>query len=332
MQSVDEKKHTSPSAAVVKAISETDNMIVICGPGVSVVSGMPDGMDTAVKLSHNTFERHTTLQAAIEECSATSLDAKNIDQDKLAAFNKLMAGFRKQARTAPPTNFYRFLHRVFREQRVKRCFTQNIDGLETQGYVGPQPRITMICGDNRMLRCPTKACRQVDTRHATSIDSKLLLGETVICASCSEESTRFLRPAIQARMADELLPGGSLRNAAIAAAEECELLLVVGTPLTCDDMFDLVHDIAAAVHGNYGAVVYVDPREVTGRNTRNIDFRFQLTIEEFFERVLKLMDEPSQDCATQVNLAAMTQGPSDRWYKVGELFECLQRKKNLYVH
>jgi NAD-dependent SIR2 family protein deacetylase len=78
----------------------------------------------------------------------------------------------------------------------------------------------------------------------------------------------------------------------MSAASRCELLLVVGVSLKASVMFDLVYDLAAKVHEQYGAVIYVGQDSIRGRNTNHtIDFHLRVDVEDFSARVRVAMDQ-----------------------------------------
>ena len=76
------------------------------------------------------------------------------------------------------------------------------------------------------------------------------------------------------------------------AAQECDLLLIVGVSLRHVALNALVYDIACTIRGRRGAVIYVDPRENVGRNIESyVDFRFKVSSEEFAQRVMGVMSK-----------------------------------------
>ncbi|KAG9125640.1 hypothetical protein FRC07_006794 [Ceratobasidium sp. 392] len=269
------------------------------------------------------------------------MNVERLREDKLAAFNKLTTDLRMQMRHVDPSYFHRVLRRGFQEQRVVQCLTKNIDGLDDQAAQAVQAaeerkgdsssRVIMMYGDNRWLRCLTASCPGVDAQEAPHIEQELLLGRSVACPPCTEAAKkirsqrligppglRFLRPAVQSRMASDLLPGGKLRIAILEAAKKCELLLVVSVSLKCRDTFDLISDIGACIHGGgYGAVVYVGHKPIIGRNTENIDFHLNVNIEEFSVRLLQAMDEREVEDHMEVD-STEGQEQSDRWYEVSQ--------------
>ncbi|KAG9092257.1 hypothetical protein FRC06_000172 [Ceratobasidium sp. 370] len=130
-------------------------------------------------------------------------------------------------------------------------------------------------------------------------------------------SVRFLRPEVHVQMGDDLLPLGNLRDEVLEASGGCELLLLVGVSLKCPETFDLIYDLSAKVHERYGAVVYVDPQPIKGRNTSHcIDFHLKIDIEDFSAQTLAEMDR-CKKAANDVEKRLTRQSESrDRWYEV----------------
>ncbi|KAG9095517.1 hypothetical protein FRC06_009708 [Ceratobasidium sp. 370] len=316
-------KHPTRIAEIAAAIAQTTKMMVMCGPGVSSV--VPS-KDMPLQLAHNGYTSATTLRAAIDDCSTLNPHAKQLGQDKLAAFSVTMTRLRMQARTAPLTSFHQFLQRAFSEKRVACCLTENFDGLEERDAPQADCPVVMVNGDNRWLRCCMSTCKGVNPTQAAELDMRLLSAEMVPCPGCVAEAAkmksqraagppalRFLRPAVRSDMDGDLQPGGKTRDAVLEAAEDCDLLLVVGVSLRSRATFKLVQDVATAIHGRYGAVIYVDPQAVKGIKIDHcIDFHLKVDAQLCSQRILRAMDEVANH-----NVGVMLlddDDPSDMWY------------------
>ncbi|KAG9084732.1 hypothetical protein FS749_005000 [Ceratobasidium sp. UAMH 11750] len=323
-------EHSSRCADLIRTISQTEKMIIVCGSGVCAASGMPSP-DTTVQLRHGKFQCQTTLRKAIKDCSRFNLNAKNLGEDKLAAFNKVMADLRIRARSATPSTFHQLLQHTLHERRVVRCLTCNFDGLETIGDSENEGRVVMMYGDNRRLHCCTEDCAGVDAQRQKHIEDELLSGRTVLCPPCTKiaetmgsqrrvgrSSVRFLRPEVHVEMADNLLPLGDLRDEILEAAASCKLLLLVGVSLKCPETFGLIYDLSSKVHEQSGAVVLVDPKPTKGRNTSHcIDFHLKVEIEDFSAQTLVAMNFKRQSPAGDVETLSPAKSESrNQWYEV----------------
>ncbi|KAG8690926.1 hypothetical protein FRC11_008080 [Ceratobasidium sp. 423] len=264
-------------------------------------------MDKSINLKCNDFEYEPTLQNAFDDCSALNVQAKSIPENKLAAFNAYMAKLRKEARSACPSTFHRFLRRALGEKRVVWCLTTSFDGLDEQPDPDYDGRIIRMYGDNRFLRCCMPSCPSLYCGDNMGIDEELIAGRTMYCPPCTEEARtirssrlaaqstmRILRPAVDIHLPPDLHAGGDIRSDVIKAAESCYLLLIVGLPPRSGEIYDLMKAIGSEVHLRYGAVIYVDDQPIIGRSTDQcIDFHLQVSIEEFSTRVLAALDKVS---------------------------------------
>ncbi|KAG8678024.1 hypothetical protein FRC09_020186, partial [Ceratobasidium sp. 395] len=294
-------------SSVIGAIAEAERIVIICGDGVySDVAGF-SGLDERVQLQHGEYDDQTTLREAIDECAPSNPNARNISESQLAAFNKAMARRREDVKDVTLGAFHSWLQRSFSQGRVALCLTANLDGLESQEDAAHDSRVKHMCGDNRILRCCNGNCPTLDTRAVPEVNKRLLEGRNIACPSCTIAGTtrskrtastgsaipRFLRPAVDnIQIDDRLLGRGSWRVDVLAAAESCELLLVVGVSLKHPDIYSLIYELSGRIHDRHGAVVCIDPQPIRGRNTHQVvDFHLRLNIESVFTRLLSTIED-----------------------------------------
>ncbi|KAG8713004.1 hypothetical protein FRC08_013806 [Ceratobasidium sp. 394] len=128
---------------------------------------------------------------------------------------------------------------------------------------------------------------------------------------------RFLRPAVQAAMDRTLQPTGSRRKEVLKAAASCDLLLIVGVSLKCEDTYELIEEVAEVVHRRYGGVVYVDQQPIRGRNANHsIDFHLRVDVQEFSKLVMNAMDSKTPVDEDVEMSAGDDDETSDLWYEV----------------
>ncbi|KAG8719760.1 hypothetical protein FRC09_010665 [Ceratobasidium sp. 395] len=127
--------------------------------------------------------------------------------------------------------------------------------------------------------------------------------------------SRLLRPSIDARMDHRLLPGGEWRDQILHVARGCELLLVVGINLKHTEIYQLIYEISGIIHHRHGAVIYVDPRPIRGRNTHQVfDIHLQVDIGHVFTQLLSAIhDPPGSEEETGSNPG---ESAEDRWFQV----------------
>lgn len=112
-------------------------------------------------------------------------------------------------------------------------------------------------------------------------------------------SRRYLRPAVQAKISTQLLPGSrsKLRKRILKELAKCGLLLIVGVSLRCNDTFNLVYELGCKVKKAGGVVVYVDSQSIRGRNTEQcFDFHLRVDVELWASGLLRRVNEVSSIC------------------------------------
>lgn len=118
-------------------------------------------------------------------------------------------------------------------------------------------------------------------------------------------------------MADEGLDydlqAGKQLSKLLDAADNCDLLLVVGTSLKSEAFGSLVRDVARRVHSGEGVVVYIDRESLNARKwAHHVDFHLRLDIEQCAGLILECMDEVSGQCGlSAANLADRVRYCSD---------------------
>lgn len=103
---------------------------------------------------------------------------------KLAILNKLMTQLRIQARTASPTLFHQLVASFHETDRLKRCYTQNFDGLQTRDNPEMVDKVVELHGSNEQLFC--YACSRQPSLPVIDFDLELLKTGLVRCPSCQE--------------------------------------------------------------------------------------------------------------------------------------------------
>ncbi|KAG8688543.1 hypothetical protein FRC11_005237 [Ceratobasidium sp. 423] len=269
-----------------------------------------------------------SLGTMITDCSAHD----RLAEDQLAAYNKVMATRRIQARTAPGNAFYHYFHQVFNRKHVVKYLTTNFDALEVNKKRTAEGKVVRLHGDNRFLRCCTPGCPGVKEKDTSALDDSLISGMTLSCVDCApsgEISLAFkgrrptlyyliaerpatsrrltqaalpysLRPAVQGSLGIDMLPGGKLRDKVITSAEQADLLLIAGISLQSDEIMYLVREIADRIHGRYGGVVYIGEQPMRGRNAKYyVDFHLKMAVNECAQQILDAMDRVRCGCLSE---------------------------------
>ncbi|CCO33221.1 hypothetical protein BN14_07294 [Rhizoctonia solani AG-1 IB] len=287
--------------AVVEAIAKTDRIIFLCGPDLSTAAGMA-ALNKPSAINSNGIASQMSLSALIKECSSPDRGLSQLPNKQLAAYNMAMAERRIRARSAPINTFHQYFQRVFGLKHVVRYLTTSFDALEAAGK-----------------RAVESKCPGVREKDVTAFDGSFLRGATLLCEDCplmaEQPSTsrrqaqaalsNHLRPAVQANIGIDMLPGGKLRNKVITGAKSTDLLLIAGISLQADEIMDLAQEIAEEVHGRYGGVVYIGEQPICGRTAKyHVDFHLKMDPDECAHHIFDAMErlqagdvsmEPSAD-------------------------------------
>ncbi|GAB1526316.1 hypothetical protein RhiTH_009483 [Rhizoctonia solani] len=94
---------------VLDAIAKSESIVFLCGPDLLASSGMPRLSQTST-FRHNTFDSQLPLSKMIVDCSEPNGGPSQLSDDQLAAYNKVMAARRIQARGIPSSPFHQYFH------------------------------------------------------------------------------------------------------------------------------------------------------------------------------------------------------------------------------
>ncbi|KAJ5279814.1 NAD-dependent protein deacetylase hst4 [Penicillium angulare] len=111
---------------LVETLRHQKDIVVIAGAGISTSAGIPDfrstdGLFKSLQKKHN-----------LKASGKLLFDAAVYQDDALTApFHELVRSLKIESEKTKPTKFHQMLARLGKENRLKRLYTQNIDGLET---------------------------------------------------------------------------------------------------------------------------------------------------------------------------------------------------------
>ncbi|KAJ5160345.1 NAD-dependent protein deacetylase hst4 [Penicillium canariense] len=111
---------------LVDTLRHQKDIVAIAGAGISTSAGIPDfrstdGLFKSLQKKHN-----------LKASGKLLFDAAVYQDDALTApFHELVRSLSVEAANCKPTKFHEMLARLGQENRLKRLYTQNIDGLET---------------------------------------------------------------------------------------------------------------------------------------------------------------------------------------------------------
>ncbi|KXG46772.1 Sirtuin family [Penicillium griseofulvum] len=111
---------------LVQTLRHQKDIVVIAGAGISTAAGIPDfrstdGLFKSLQKKHN-----------LKASGKLLFDAAVYQDDALTApFHEMVRSLSEEVANVKPTAFHQMLARLGIESRLKRLYTQNIDGIET---------------------------------------------------------------------------------------------------------------------------------------------------------------------------------------------------------
>ncbi|QRV74571.1 Hydrocephalus-inducing protein [Ceratobasidium sp. AG-Ba] len=298
--------HPKRFGDILNGITRTKSMMVLYGDATGGGQGLPS-IDEMVVVSYGPQEsRRMTLRALIQDLKPTQQrPAADHNPYVLASLNKIMAERRIAARSSQQGALLDLLSRINDSGRLSSAISTAFDAADDSASPDLRQKTVMVFGDNRRLKCCGPRCPGLDEAATSRLDlvfSNLddVTGKRRKCPVCypkfikdskkkrhGNEHTYSLRPAVDLDLADSIVAGED-RADLLEAAKSCQLLLIVGATLKSPLLRELVQDLSDYLHQNYGAVVYIHPEELKGRNLYNcIDFHLGLHVEE----AVKLIEE-----------------------------------------
>jgi NAD-dependent deacetylase len=217
-------------AALVVLAQPTRRIVAFTGAGISTESGIPDYRGPG-----GVWERNAP---------PTLSDFRENPETRLRYWRDRRVNY-PSLRDTRPNAGHLALARLERAGRLRAVITQNIDGLHQKSGIASESTYELH-GNAHVVRCLD--CRS--TWPAEQIQARLETEPLPVCARCGGP----LRAATV--LFGESMPEGPLRQA-IAAANHCDLMLVVGSSLVVQPAAR-IPEIAVAA-GARLAIVNRDP-------------------------------------------------------------------------
>lgn len=112
-----------------------------------------------------------------------------------------MARLRIMARDAAPTAAHRYIEQLRSANRLLRCYTQNVDGIQNKVTSDTCDYILELHGKNE-LKC--HRCHLPPAGDLRDLDEQLLSEGVAWCALCVDRGTYIIHPLVQFPNADLL--------------------------------------------------------------------------------------------------------------------------------
>eukprot|EP00668_Euglena_longa_P015521 GGOE01019610.1.p1 GENE.GGOE01019610.1~~GGOE01019610.1.p1 ORF type:complete len:460 (-),score=134.02 GGOE01019610.1:70-1449(-) len=274
------------------ATGQARRIVVMLGAGVSVSAGIPDFRTPGSGLYANLQKFNLPNPEAICELSFFKKNP--------APFYQLMKDlWPGQYRPTPAHYFVRLLHE---KGLLLRCFTQNIDSLETRAGI-PAEQLVAAHGNFDTARC-------IKTGRSVPIAE---LEEAVMNGTWQELRQKYrglVKPDVV--LFGEKLPH-RFEQCRRRDAPQADLLLVMGTSLQVEPFASLMHDVRSDVPRLLLNRELVGRRDSKGR----LGFRFEADDNERDVAMLTECDNGVLVLATllgwQDELATLMEGAGHRW-------------------
>ncbi|KEP47953.1 SIR2 family transcriptional regulator, partial [Rhizoctonia solani 123E] len=186
-----------------------------------------------------------------------------------------MVRLRRLSRNAELTSCHKYINQLRDKGRLLRCFTQNIDGLQTRERSDMSQVVVELHGNNVLLLC--HKCNRLPKEDIEELDERIMRDGMIECSRCNENRQglssnrrlRLLRPGyllprvLYNQDSVELEQGGLNLDQLEQAAGSADLLLVIGTSLSIEGPAKLVQSLAQKAHQVGGAVIYVGKGRLT---------------------------------------------------------------------
>ncbi|KAF8595559.1 DHS-like NAD/FAD-binding domain-containing protein [Ceratobasidium sp. AG-I] len=244
-------------------IASSARITVVCGAGISTRAGIPD-----FRSKDGLYHQRLGGRGGIDGAELFSLRTLS-DPVKLKVFNRTMTEMRIKARQTTITSCHSLISALFDAGRLLRCYTQNIDGLQTRDRSDMVEVVLEMHGSNSELVC--LKCHERPPGRAADFDNVFLDNGFAVCPRCEEQCDKAERENKRRRQPGILLPGilfneqsaeivrnGKSLEEMLADDSSSDLLLVVGTSLHTNGIAKLVKSLAKGVHVAGGAVLYIN--------------------------------------------------------------------------
>lgn len=265
--SQNDKNHRMVSTIAWKIV-RAKKIVFVTGAGISCNAGIPD-----FRSSNGLYD-----QAQVQSKS-TGLKGKDMfdvsvfnDESSTEEFFRFLHKMKCQIEHAQPTPTHEFIKLLDERKKLLRCYTQNIDGLESQLHMNVGldtiARIIPLHGEMSQVRCVVCSKTEAWTNsHSRSFESGCGL-ECHYCIDMQNDRIArgkrrtgrigILRPDI-ILYGEEHSHGDSI--AKIIAKDlksNPDMLVIIGTTLQIPGVKKLVKDAATKVHSKGGLVVLIN--------------------------------------------------------------------------
>lgn len=272
-------------AEVNKAVSSSKRMVILTGAGISCNAGIPDFRSTN-GLYNMVKQKHPGAVVKGKDLFDISLFRSESTLQVFATFMESLYGHTKHA---VPTETHKFIKHLKRQNKLLRCYTQNIDAIERKlslntGVVDDDEAerkpmifrkqwknldVVQLHGDLNSLSC-SHCFRNFEWKD--EFRQVLANGEVPDCPVClkifeermangkrlSSSTVGFLRPSIVLYGENHPNSESISRGLSMDIKSKPDCLIIFGTSLKVDGVKKLVKTLANEIHDRNGKVIFVN--------------------------------------------------------------------------
>ncbi|KAG8762684.1 hypothetical protein FRC11_008067 [Ceratobasidium sp. 423] len=277
--------HHQKSIGAVLQMART--ITFFCGAGVSTSAGIPDFR------SPGGLYAQSFVLGGVELRGDQLFDVSSLQSSqKLALMNQEMAKIRLKSREASIPKFQAWVALLNKQGRLRRCYTQNFDGLQLRAERAMATKVYEVHGSNQRLRCHT--CSYLCARPIEDFDHILSTQGLAQCTNCQAIAEKASASNKRPRPIGYLVPDVlfnqqthdiSLENKGwdLQLDTEVDLFIIAGTTLKTEGTLKLVKAMAQNVHHHGGVVIYVDRGGLSKRLSTFVDVHFRMDVDIFSE-------------------------------------------------
>ncbi|CCH61389.1 hypothetical protein TBLA_0E03350 [Henningerozyma blattae CBS 6284] len=295
--------------------SNNNRIVMLTGAGISCNAGIPDfrsatGLYNAVRKQYP----HLLIKSG-QDLFDISLFR---DEDSIAAFASFMEKLYSCTCKARPTETHKFIALLRDKQKLLRCYTQNIDGLESllnlQSSTDSEFDLNVIKGFRKIWNnldiiklhgdlnslCCTKC--YTSTKWTNSNITQFKNGELPNCSKCERANNDrinrgkrslgkcgVLRPNIV--LYGENHPSGEVIAKGLhidVTSTYPDIFIIMGTSLKVDGVKKLVKQMSKRVHDRNGIVILVNKTDLPLSTWKGvIDYHIKTNCDQWVEFLKK---------------------------------------------
>ncbi|KAJ3313054.1 hypothetical protein HDU76_002737 [Blyttiomyces sp. JEL0837] len=279
---------------LASTLRKSKRCVVVTGAGISVSAGIPDFRSTN-GLYDLVKKRYPNVLVKGRDLFDASLFR---DPASTALFYSFMAELKRLVDEADVTPTHVFVKRLDEQGKLMRCYTQNIDCLESRLSISndyssktPLPRLVQLHGDLDHVICTV--CKSLYPFTTDHLDI-FIEGSPPPCPACEELDSVRMALGKRSVAIGTLRPNVVLYNehhssgndiadvASIDIRRRPDLLIVIGTSLKVDGVKRLVRDLAKGVRAlKNGKVVFVNRTDLSKEWEDVFDFHVRGDCDEF---------------------------------------------------